>query len=171
MNEAVAINRDIEKVKEDSHRSVRVPVIIDYSSKTNMNLSLKEKLACDVFVQTQSYSACSRAIKEKFGVSVTGPSIKKWMDTRTNVRGYIARRLQDVGYFNNWTKERWIRAVEAHAQGMESITFEDGQEFKFDKGAHFRLKLLGEALGYMSETNARPSTAIHINFTQADGRV
>lgn len=171
MNEAVAVNRMPEVVRDDSHRSVFVPIIIDYAAKTNMNLSLKEKLACDVWVQTQSFPACSRAIKEKFGISIQPHSIKKWVEKYPSVQGYLARRLQDVGFFNNWTRERYIRAVEAHAQGLESMTFDDGQVFKFDKGAHFRLKLLGDALGYNSESVGRTQNNIQINFTQADGRV
>jgi hypothetical protein len=79
--------------------------------------------------------------------------------------------LQDRGFFNNWTRERYIRCVESHAQGASELVFDDGQVFKFDKGAHFRLKLLGEALGYMSEGSKGVQNNFQINFTQADGRV
>lgn len=157
--------------KDDSHRTVFTPIIIDYAKKTNVNLSLKEKLACDTYVKTQSWSACAKAIRDQYGIPTKPETVKRWVERNLHVQGYLARKLLDVGYFNNWTRERWIRAVEAHAQGMEIMEFEDGQVFKFDKGAHFRLKLLGDALGYTQEqAKAGLQNNIQINFTQADGR-
>ena len=167
-------NQQVVSKKDSTQDEIRVPILVDYRNKTNMVLSLKQKVVVDTYIETQSIKACVEAVNKQFNRKVGPDAVKGWLDKNELVRMFVARRLEDKGFFNNWTKERYVRVLEAMAAGEKEVVFDDGMIFRFDKTSTFKLKLLGECLGYLKDSQSSGginAQNVQINFTQADGKI
>ena len=140
--------------------NTRVRVIYDFKSRRGLDLSQRERLVCDVFLNTRSLSFCRGELKRVFKKDVQERSIKKWME-REHVRGYLDSCLLDRGYLNGWTKEKWVRECSERMTSPVKDGIISG----------FYLKLIGQALGYMEMGINIKDSLVQVRVTQQNGEV
>jgi len=150
--------------KGEEHALVQVergyaPVYIWQTGRTLM-LSKREKILADAYLETFSYAQAQKAL-EKAGAWrwKAHETCARWL-RKQHVKDYIADRLKDRGYFNSWTKERWIRIATEHLTGDKRLK----------GGDLYCMKLIADVMGYDEVNKMNITQNTQINFTQEDGR-
>lgn len=97
------------------------PVHIWHTSQDCV-LSATEKLLCDTYVETMSFTECERKLEKEFGRTVRSDVVKRWFEQKQNMKDYVQERFRDLGILNSWTKDKWVSVLTQHMMaGMESI--------------------------------------------------
>ena len=154
--EQKAISTVSHETMADSARN-KMPVIFDTRTGANILLSIREKVICDAWLQTQSYKKVCDEYEKVIGKKTQYGVIKRYLE-KMHVQVYLKNRLNDLGYLNGWTKEKWIKECTLCGQDRG----------RGHSGTMFYLKLIGQALGYLGG-NVFNADNMQINFTQANG--
>ena len=120
-------------------------------------ITKRQWICAEAYLKTQNYSACIRALEAETGHSVTSETVKKWLEEES-VKEYLRQAFEERGMASGWTKERWLKFMTDHFQGVRVL-----------KGTDlYALKLVASVKGYNEDEAMQVIN--QINFTQADGR-
>jgi len=156
-----------ELIKEGESTELAEVVDIPYPTyswkqKNMILISKTERFVADKFLDTGSYKECDEVLKRDFHVYSKDKAhrMPRAILARDKVKEYMLERLEEKRYMNGWSKERWIKVMTEHLQGVNRLK----------KGDEYAMKLVGDALGY-TNGDVQVNLQVPINFTQADGSV
>ena len=163
--EAIPANKDIcpksgsDLEKQGFRPTLRQPVAYGPDMRGQIMLSERERLIAEFWARTQNYAECVRALRAKYPkCKTTDMSVRQWLQ-RPHVQAFLLDRMSDLGVFNGWTKEKWVRVCSEKALRP---TRTDGVSALF-------LKLLGQHYGWTGEQHTTFNAAGDIQVYQADG--
>lgn len=135
----------------------KMPVIFDFKNGNSILLSLREKLICDSWLRTHSYKMVCEEYNKVIGKPTSYGVVKKYLE-KPHVQVYLKNRLNDMGFLNGWTKEKWIKECTLCGQDKS----------RGHAGTMFYLKLIGQALGYLGGMTLNADN-MQINILQGNG--
>lgn len=176
-------------------------VYVGYVWKTGSQffLSKTRKIIADTWIETRNYKVCQERVKAEVKRDVSVSTIRRWLDY-PEMQEYIKERFEDLGIFNSWTKEKWIRimtehirANAEHEQAKEEVRQYDSMLARNSKDtdaqvglANSRAKMLVASkkrlangdlyamklIGSMKGWEAQPATTFNqsIHIVQANGK-
>jgi len=137
----------------------KFPVVYDYGNKDSINLSMRERYVCDMWLECGNYDNVMKMVNERFKWrTISNRTVSRWLHSG-KVSKYLIRRMEDGAYARGMTKEKWER---------EAIDFRDGR-VKANSTTYLFHKLIGMARGYLVEEKPVFNNNVQINFTQRDG--
>jgi len=142
--------------------NVFYPVKYAYKKDAVFHLSAKEKLICDVYLQTHgNLHAAIVAVKEKFGRTLNQMRVKEWFDRKPHLKEYLNKRISEMAEYN-MTKEEYV------ARTLDMATSEG---YNMNSTKAFLWKLVGQAKGFLAEQQGPVvQNNMQINILQADGQ-
>lgn|SRR3990167_9639640 len=167
MNDLIGMDNPVE-VKAPSapltlmaRGRARSHVIYDFETRSGIYLSERERFAVDTFLATKSYTETARLLNEKYNSNKSYGGLKVWF-ARDHVKEYFKVRLEESGYLNGWTKDKWVAECTRRIYSPNVNT---------DKISKMYLELIGDALGYTQGGSSVGVKAenIYMDFRQGNG--
>ena len=121
------------------------------------NISKTQLIVANEYLKSQKYSECIKAVEKQLNRKISPNGIKGILDDKV-VKDYITDKWQEIGYFNGWTKERWVQLMTGHINGTDNLS----------QSQLYGMKLVADVLGYGELTKINQNN-IQINITQKDG--
>lgn len=90
-------------------------IYVGYTWKTGTQffLSKTRKILADTWIETRNYRVCQERVKAEVKRDLSVSTIRRWLDY-PETQEYIKERFEDLGIYNSWTKEKWIRIMTEH---------------------------------------------------------
>lgn len=122
------------------------------------HLSEREKLLCDTWLRTRSFTECARAFQGKYKRSISSGTIKRWFSKKDHLKEYLAEQLTN-GAEAAITKDDYIARVRRLAEG----------DVEVKKTTPFFYKLLGDAKGFLHSEERLNQQNIQIVLKDGNG--
>lgn len=147
---------EVVETKPEINPSAKHPVYI-WDTGRMVLLKKKWKVVADKYLENFSIEDARVEVNKQILADYGKSVIAKWLHI-PEVRIYIYEKLKDRGYYNGWTKEKWVGLMTEHVLGKRRMKKED----------LYCMKLIADILGW--DTGELNTNAVQINFTQGDGR-
>lgn len=120
-------------------------------------ISKRMKVVADEWMRSRDFGLCVVKLKEECGIERGEGTLRVWMGTKV-VKDYVSGCLREAGFFNSWSKEKWVGMMSEHLAGIRVMSGSD----------LYCMKLVGDALGYYMKEDKVFNQ--QINIVQRSGK-
>lgn len=122
------------------------------------HLSEREKLLCDTWLRSRSFTECARAFQAKYKKPIAPGTIKVWFSKKKHLKDYLAEQLTNAAEANI-TKDDYVARIRRLAEGDVPV----------NKTTPFFYKLLGDAKGFLHQEDRGMQQNIQIVLKDGNG--
>ena len=115
----VAVNQSVSPIVAIKEEDKSVLPLYIWRTGSTFYVSKKEWVVAETYLKTRSYVECERALRRE-GFDRTWQSCRRWLE-RSHVKEYMVQRMEELGVYAGWTKERWYKVMTDHLKGTERL--------------------------------------------------